>query len=73
MGRIIIDNQSGLSDSLAVSLVKSAMAQGKISKNTKGVKHYCWCTVFEIGTVFTRRKKVNQTSDSFIVQDTPSR
>ncbi len=65
MGRIIIDNRSGISDSYAIGLVQKVIDQGRISNNGK---QYCYGSRFGyMGVcIFT---DLNKRSDRFIVVD----
>ena len=68
MGRIIIDFDESTTPDRVLDRVRLVVLQGKISKTTKGIKHYCWHTSFRGGfEVSVRVKKKGQTSDSFIV------
>ena len=74
MSRIIINIEGDISDEKAIDLVKQVVKGGRVSVNTKGIKHYCWCTTWESPgrheerhVVFVNRKKKGQTSDSFNV------
>lgn len=67
--RIIIDVQDNTSLDHVLDAVRLVILNGKISKTTKGVKHFCWVTTFRNGiVVYTRHKKKNQKSDSFLVR-----
>ncbi len=70
--RLIIDyDPDVISASDVLRRVATVVAGGRLSE-AGGVKHFCWFNVFGDGvTVATRRKKRNQTSDSFIVEKKP--
>lgn len=75
MGRIIIDFPNGVTPQEAMRLVSQVVAGGKVSQ-ASDIPHYCWATVehqkdYDL-TVWTRRKKKGQKSDSFrIFRDKP--
>jgi hypothetical protein len=71
MAKIIIDFPDELPPNLAMDMVRFHVREGKVSVSA-GVAHYCWMTAFNSPIlkdwgVFTRRKKVGQTSDSFVI------
>jgi hypothetical protein len=81
MARLIIDFPDDLHCKEALDLVSRVVAQGRvcrISKADKARDHFCWLTTFKENSVFnickkeiqviTRRKKLGQTSDSFIIR-----
>jgi hypothetical protein len=74
MSRIIIDipdDAIGLSE--AMQCVREVILMGRVSKTTKGVKHFCWHTSFKNGLgVSARVKKKGQKSDSFVVVEKKS-
>lgn len=63
--RIIINNNTDLSDENVLRYVKDVVSQGKISDTKRG-KQYCFCTTYKMGAgkliiLATKRGK----SDSF--------
>lgn len=67
-GKIIIKFDNGIDEIQALSNVLRVIQEGRVSKTSKGVKHFCWSTRFCNGIcVFVGVKKKNQTSDSFRV------
>lgn len=66
--KIIIKICDGITEKEALNLVMRVIDGGKISVS-KGIKHYCWVTVFgENATIVSiRRKKLVNSADSFIV------
>ena len=70
MARIIVDYPDSMHPVDSVEYIMDVVKQGQISV-AAGVPHFCWATTFKDGTtVWTRRKKKGQTSDSFrVMQD----
>jgi DNA primase len=66
--KMIIDfDPDAITPSDALRRVALVVDQGRVSE-ALGMKHYCWLTAFKDGiAVYTRRKKRNQKSDSFLV------
>jgi hypothetical protein len=70
--KIIIDNRAGISDINALIVIYKVVGKGRISKDTKDIKHYCWAvrmSTEEYGdiVVHTRKKKNENSPDSFII------
>ena len=72
--RFIIDVKDDIPPCQALRRVADVVSEGRVSEAGRGeakILHYCWLTKFINGVeVMTRRKKVRQGSDSFIVQKT---
>ena len=65
MGKIIIDNQSDLSDFEAVELVSSSISNGRVSN--KG-KQYCYCIKYYLDKgVYQVSSFLNKKSDRFVI------
>jgi hypothetical protein len=66
--KLIIDfDPDAISASDALRRVATVICHGRVSE-ANGMKHYCWLTVFKDNiAVYTRHKKRNQKSDSFLV------
>lgn len=65
--KIIIEVQGKISPTDALQYVKLVMERGKIS-DSRGIKHYCWASRYNDGTVVATRTKRNKNSaDSFVV------
>lgn len=65
MGRIIINNESGMSDYDVTEYVATVINQGRISDNGKA---YCYATTFPLSgiVVYATRRKA---SDSFLIRE----
>ena len=63
MSRIIINNNSGLSNETVIDIVGQVIASGRISNNGK---QYCYLSTIEIfGTKYQISTDLNKKSDSF--------
>lgn len=67
MAKIIIDNQSHISDSLALTYVAKVINMGKVSNSHKG-KQYCFVTVWYDHNMVIYADK-NKKSDKFTIMD----
>lgn len=67
MAKIIIDNQSSISDSLALVYVTKVINMGKVSNSHKG-KQYCFVTVWDDDNIVIYADK-NKKSDKFTIFD----
>ena len=65
MAKIIIHNESGNSDHLAVQLVHNVMLKGKIS----GENQYCWVTHWKALNTTVAAMKSNGKTHTFKVKD----
>lgn len=63
-----IDIRDDISDELALYLVSQVVKNGKVCKDSKGKKYYCWMTIFNVNdeeiAVHTRDYRKN---DCFVV------
>ena len=67
--KLIIDNQTSLGHSVALSMVNDVMNMGRISTTHKG-KQYCFVTQFEkYGKKVLVIADKNDKSDKFIIRD----
>jgi hypothetical protein len=65
MSKIIIDCK-GVSQEIALERVKRVIMTGRISE-AGGINHYCWVSEFPDELVYVRRKRSDNSADSFIV------
>lgn len=65
MGKLIIDNQSDVTDILALEMVKHVLHEGRIS-GTGDKAQYCYATTFQQGEVCIYAT-LNKKSDKFLV------
>ena len=64
MGRLIIQNDSSISDYEAVLKVSQVISKGRVSKSET---QYCYATLFEDGVIVFA--ELNKKSDRFVVRD----
>ena len=69
--RIIINNETKLTDAEALALVSSVVAEGKVSSGRFG-EQYCYATVYKTENIAILCTKQSQNTDTFlIVEETP--
>ena len=68
MGKIHIDIRDNIKPELALGLVASVVAIGKISNGEHGKMYYCWGTVFDTpdGEIMVSTRQYRKT-DCFVV------
>lgn len=74
MGRIIINNTSGLPDKDVLGLVKTVVERGQISIGAREQRHYTWATIFQLLSgdyVVSVTPKYKTKSDIFYVYKQP--
>ncbi len=67
MGKMIINNKSGLGDDIALTLVVDCIKNGRISND---VKQYCYASLYSVeGKKYALYSDLNKASDSFTLVD----
>lgn len=72
MKKIIIQYED-VSEIEAITCVREVIDSGRVSENSKGIKHFCWATTFKNKfslkkiLVAVRTKRTEKSPDSFIV------